>query len=243
MTHEHAAGFPGPDGAAPQQVPPPQAPAQGHPQGHPSVPHQEPQQARPTGQPQGWQSQGAPQATPAEQPPTATHRGGREGGRDGRPSPFSPPGVDFRPVDPRLLKVRVITAALWLGPLILVAAVLAVVVGWGFWIGAGACALILLWLLWLIPRQVRAMGYCEASDDLLFRKGILWRSLVAVPYGRMQYIDVQAGPLDRAFGIATVTLSTASAQTDAKIPGLPADEAARLREVLTSRGEARLAGL
>jgi membrane protein YdbS with pleckstrin-like domain len=151
--------------------------------------------------------------------------------------------VDFRPVDPRLLKVRVITAVLFLGPLILVAAVLAIVVGWGFWIGAGACALILLWLMWLIPRQVRAMGYCEAADDLLFRKGILWRSLVAVPYGRMQYIDVQAGPLDRAFGIATVTLSTASAQTDAKIPGLPADEAARLREVLTSRGEARLAGL
>ena len=68
----------------------------------------------------------------------------------------------------------------------------------------------------------------------------LW--LVVVPYGRMQYVDVQAGPLDRAFGIARVQLHTASPGTSAHIPGLAADEAARLRDRLTSLGEAQAAG-
>jgi membrane protein YdbS with pleckstrin-like domain len=67
--------------------------------------------------------------------------------------------------------------------------------------------------------------------------------MVVVPYGRMQYVDVQAGPLARAYGIAQVQLHTASPGTDAAIDGLPADEATRLRDQLASRGEARLAGL
>jgi uncharacterized protein len=95
----------------------------------------------------------------------------------------------------------------------------------------------------LVPRQVRSIGYAERADDLLIRKGIVFRSMVVVPYGRMQYVDVQAGPLARAFGIAQVQLHTASPGTDAAIDGLPPAEAARLRDQLASRGEARLAGL
>jgi membrane protein YdbS with pleckstrin-like domain len=64
-----------------------------------------------------------------------------------------------------------------------------------------------------------------------------------VPYGRMQFVDVTAGPLDRRFGLASVQLHTASAATDARIPGLVPDEAARLRDRLASQGEARAAGL
>jgi len=54
---------------------------------------------------------------------------------------------------------------------------------------------------------------------------------------------VNAGPLDRRFGLASVQLHTASASTDARIPGLDPEEAARLRDRLASRGEARAAGL
>ena len=60
---------------------------------------------------------------------------------------------------------------------------------------------------------------------------------------RMQYVDVQAGPLDRAYGLARVQLHTAAPGTSAHIPGLPADEAARLRDRLTAAGEAQAAGL
>ena len=59
----------------------------------------------------------------------------------------------------------------------------------------------------------------------------------------MQLVEVESGPLERAFGIATVSLKTASVETNATIPGLPPEEAARLRDRLTELGEARASGL
>jgi len=158
--------------------------------------------------------------------------------------PFDPPGVVWAPVSPRLAAVRLSIAGIVLGvPLVggVVAALLSGVT-W-LWVIPGVFVVLGLWAAWLIPRQVRAVGYAERADDLLIRRGILFRSMVVVPYGRMQYVDVQAGPLARWFGIAAVQLHTASTGTDAVIDGLPPTEATRLRDKLASRGEARLAGL
>jgi uncharacterized membrane protein YdbT with pleckstrin-like domain len=63
------------------------------------------------------------------------------------------------------------------------------------------------------------------------------------PHGRMQFVDVTAGPLERLLGLATVQLHTAAAASDARIPGLTAAEAARLRDRLAALGEARAEGL
>lgn len=99
-----------------------------------------------------------------------------------------------------------------------------------------------LWLSMLRGRY-RSWGYLEREDDLLVRRGLLVRRLSVVPYGRMQFIDVTAGPVDRWLGLATVQLHTAAAATDAHIPGLASDEAHRLRDRLAALGEARAAGL
>jgi membrane protein YdbS with pleckstrin-like domain len=92
-------------------------------------------------------------------------------------------------------------------------------------------------------RRVRAWGYAERSEDLLVRRGVMFRRMSVIPYGRMQYVEVTAGPFERAFGLATVQMHTAAAASDARIPGLPAVEAARLRDQLTSLGEAHAMGL
>ncbi|MEO6206148.1 MAG: PH domain-containing protein [Mycobacteriales bacterium] len=94
-----------------------------------------------------------------------------------------------------------------------------------------------------VSRRWAAWGYAEREDDLLVRRGVLVRRLSVVPYGRMQYVDVTAGPLDRKLGLARVTLHTAAAASDASIPGLKAAEATRLRDRLAALGEARAAGL
>ena len=111
------------------------------------------------------------------------------------------------------------------------------------WVVVAVVLALALWTASTMRRQVRALGYAERDDDLLVRRGIVFRSLVVVPYGRMQYVDVTAGPLARRFGIASVQLHTAAPSTSASIEGLPPAEAARLRDRLASRGEARLAGL
>jgi membrane protein YdbS with pleckstrin-like domain len=158
--------------------------------------------------------------------------------------PFAPLGVTWTPVSPRLVTARrLVLGVVALVPLLAVV-VVAILAAWPWlllvlvpWLA------MVVWLFWLIGRQVRAIGYAEREDDLLIRSGVMFKNMVVVPYGRMQYVDVEAGPVDRAFGVARVQLHTASPGTDAAIPGLVPEEAARLRERLASRGEARLAGL
>ena len=99
------------------------------------------------------------------------------------------------------------------------------------------------WLWWLVGRRVRSFGYVERADDLLVTSGVLFRRLVIVPYGRMQLVDLVAGPVDRWMGLAKVKLHTAAATTDAGIPGLTPQSAAGLRDRLAALGEARSAGL
>jgi membrane protein YdbS with pleckstrin-like domain len=94
-----------------------------------------------------------------------------------------------------------------------------------------------------LRRRVRSWAYVEREDDLIVARGVLVRRVSVVPYGRMQFLDVTAGPFERAFGLATVRLHTAAAATDARIPGLDKDEAARLRDRLAAVGEARAQGL
>ena len=97
--------------------------------------------------------------------------------------------------------------------------------------------------LWLQRRRYLAWAYQERAEDLAVSRGVMFRRLSVVPYGRMQFVDVTAGPWERLFGLSTVKLHTAAAATDARIPGLEPSEAARLRDRLAELGEAKAAGL
>jgi hypothetical protein len=107
-------------------------------------------------------------------------------------------------------------------------------------VGAAALAAGVGWMV--AARRQRSWGYAERDADLFITSGVLFRELIAVPYGRMQFVDVTAGPLDRYFGITTVRLHTATPHTHARIPGIVPVEAARLRDRLTALGEAWAAG-
>lgn len=93
------------------------------------------------------------------------------------------------------------------------------------------------------PRRVRAMGYQLRADDLLFRRGLAWQRFVSVPYGRMQLVDINRGPLARALGLSELRFVTAAAASNLVIPGLRAEDAEELRETLVSLAESRRAGL
>jgi membrane protein YdbS with pleckstrin-like domain len=111
-------------------------------------------------------------------------------------------------------------------------------------VGTGAATIVVFaWTWWMIGRNWRSWGYAERNDDLLVVHGALFRTLVVVPYGRMQLVDVVAGPIERSFGLVNVKLHTAAASTDARIRGLRPDDAGRLRDRLAALGEAHAAGL
>ncbi|MDQ1082807.1 membrane protein YdbS with pleckstrin-like domain [Microbacterium proteolyticum] len=114
---------------------------------------------------------------------------------------------------------------------------------WWQWIPATVILLVTSIGLLITPRQARSFGYQLRHDDLVFRRGILWQRVVAVPYGRMQLVDITHGPLDRGFGIAQLKLVTAAASTGVTIPGLTQEAAEHLRDTLVAVAETRRTGL
>lgn len=155
-----------------------------------------------------------------------------------------PDTVNWQPISTDLIWVELIRLAIVVAVGLVVTAV-----GWAFsghWLFGLAVAVVLVlgaWRAIAIVRAVRAWGYAERENDLLVRHGLLVRRLSIVPYSRMQFVDVSAGPLERAFDLATVQLHTAAAASDARVPGLRPAEASRLRDRLTALGEDRAEGL
>ena len=158
---------------------------------------------------------------------------------------FSPPSGGWTRISPKLATAR--RLSLSLAYVLVIAGGIAVALSPlpRYWLLAYAAValLALIWSWWAIGRRVASYGFAERDDDLLVVSGILVRRLVIVPYGRMQMVDLRAGPLDRWLGISTVQLHTAAATTDATIPGLAPHDAMALRDRLAARGEERSAGL
>jgi uncharacterized protein len=148
-----------------------------------------------------------------------------------------PDTVTWRPVSRKLIIAELFRFAFGLGFLVLMV-LLAVAFGWPYPDQTFAVLAVYGVLRGIaIVRAVLAWGYAERDKDLLVRHGLLLRRLSIVPYARMQFVDITAGPLERVLGLATVQLHTAAAASDARVPGLPPAEASRLRDRLTALGE------
>ncbi|WP_324072958.1 MAG: PH domain-containing protein [Erythrobacter sp.] len=97
---------------------------------------------------------------------------------------------------------------------------------------AGPVLLIALALIIRVPaRRYGSRGYQISADRLRVVRGLLFRSDTVVPFGRVQHIDVNQGPLDRFFGLATLTLHTAgNHNASVSLPGLGEELAREMRE-------------
>lgn len=158
---------------------------------------------------------------------------------------FAPPEHAWRGISRRYRDLRWLTSAIGFVVLSIPAVVVGVLTDL-WWISAiiwGAAVLLIGWRVIRAHRYWKSWGYAELGDDLFITHGLWFKQLTVVPYGRMQVVEVESGPLERAFKMATVKLVTASASTDATIPGLPPEEAAQLRDRLTQKGEERASGL
>jgi uncharacterized protein len=155
------------------------------------------------------------------------------------------PGVRWQRPSHLLLRARRIQTVLVTAPVALAGGLIAGAAGSAA-LGLGvALGLVVIGLLCerFLARRVAAWGYAERRDDLMVKRGVLIRRQSVIPYGRMQFIDVTAGPVERSLGLATLRMHTAAAASDARIPGLDRADAAKLRDQLAALGEAQAAGL
>jgi len=141
--------------------------------------------------------------------------------------------VDWHPLDPNLKKLQqlqgllvILAIAIPLAFITFVAEVPLVpaISIWSGWLLALAVALV--WPGIALPKR----GYVVRDKDILFKKGVIWRSVTAVPFNRIQHVETSSTPFDRKFGVATLQLFTAGGSSgDLKIDGLAADTAEQLR--------------
>ena len=103
----------------------------------------------------------------------------------------------------------------------------------GAWIVFGmASAWSLIWPALAVPKR----GYAVRDKDIVYKHGVLWRSVKVVPFNRVQHAATGSGPLDRCFGLATLTVFTAGGSGgDLRVPGLSRDLAERLRAYVVGR--------
>lgn len=150
---------------------------------------------------------------------------------------------EWRRVSPKLVVVELVSAVISVLVLAAAAAVMFWLQIWWLAMIVTAFGVIALVNLILTPRRVRSIGYQLRADDLLFRRGIMWQRFVAVPYGRMQLVDINRGPIARWLGLSELKFVTAAASAGVTIPGLLAADAEELRDHLVAVAESRRAGL
>lgn len=151
---------------------------------------------------------------------------------------FAPPAAGWRRISPAY--AMVLRARMLIGTALVIGVVATVL--WHAVDPRWAGALIALgvgyagWQWFRLGRWVRAWGYLERDEDLYLSHGLWSRELIVIPYGRMQAVKVESGPLTRALGLANVELVTASLQSGGRVPGLPQRDAEALRDRLIAIG-------
>lgn len=144
--------------------------------------------------------------------------------------------LQWQPLDPAFKRLRQLQAAIVAVvaaiPISIATAlagldVFQAVVIWVPWAVVGV--LMLTWPTLSLPRR----GYVLRDKDILFRHGVVWRSVTAIPFNRIQHVETSSTPLDRKFALATLQLFTAGGSSgDLKIDGLAHDVAEQLRHFI-----------
>lgn len=107
---------------------------------------------------------------------------------------------------------------------------------------AGTASLAVAYASVMPRRRYRSWGYAVGKDELHVAHGVLTRVRTAVPFGRVQHLDVAQGPVQRRYGVATLILHTAGTRAaTVTLPGLDRAEAERLRDEIRAKIRADLA--
>lgn len=153
--------------------------------------------------------------------------------------------VSWQDMDPNFVRRLHVEAAITFVIVCIGIGVLQMIFGIAF---AGQSIDIALGWLWLIPPaigvsmfvwpivSVPKKGFALRDKDILYKTGVFWHTVTAVPFNRIQHVEKSSTPLDRKFELSTLQLFTAGGSGgDLKIHGLPADNAENLRTFILEK--------
>ncbi len=104
------------------------------------------------------------------------------------------------------------------------------------WISTSIVILIFVWYFAMSRRTYYSRSYAVRQKDILYKKGLLFRSTTVIPFNRIQHLEVVSGPVDRFYDLASLKIYTAGGvQSDLSIPGLINSDASRLKSFILSK--------
>lgn len=107
------------------------------------------------------------------------------------------------------------------------------------WIRLSAAGILILMALWylLVSKKVfNARSYALRQHDILYSRGLIFRSTTVVPFNRIQHVEIVSGPIDRLFRLSTLKIFTAGgSQSDITIPGLLSSDALNIKSFIISK--------
>lgn len=146
----------------------------------------------------------------------------------------------YEPLAPAYLRVDLL--GLWLGRLAILFVFLVYTYltkdfpDWLRWSIAGFWVFLLLASTAIRYFGFKIKGYAVRQHDLMYRQGLLFRTLTVVPFSRIQHSEVQQGVIERQFGLASLSAYTAGgSQSDIVIPGLKQEQAEQIRQLLSQK--------
>jgi membrane protein YdbS with pleckstrin-like domain len=91
----------------------------------------------------------------------------------------------------------------------------------------------------LIHLKANKIAYGLFKHEMVLREGLFWVSTTALPYTRLQHVNLSQGPAERRFNLVTLKcFSAGSGLAEIDLPGLNADLAENLRQHLLSQAAA-----
>lgn len=79
-------------------------------------------------------------------------------------------------------------------------------------------------------------GYLVREKDVSYKKGLITYKQTTVPFNRIQHVEVNQGVLAKLFRLSSVKIYTAGGtSSDVSIPGLPVDDAQKLKAFLSEK--------
>lgn len=109
-------------------------------------------------------------------------------------------------------------------------------VQWPVWVALGAWMVLFALSLYLSWKRWVVAGYALREHDITHQHGVLFRTVTTIPFNRMQHCEISRGPVESAFGLATLRVFTAGgSSSDLSIEGLPVEEAQRIKEFITQK--------
>ncbi len=147
--------------------------------------------------------------------------------------------VNYEPLAPAWLKTSYIGTVIFFIFLLIPTLILPVFQGDEHSFLYGIPVIWLLWLLlslWLTKKDYKIRGYSLREKDIIYRKGVLYKSTTVIPFNRVQHVEIKQGPIARYFGLHTLAIYTAGGESsDLSIPGLSGDTAQQLKEFIIQK--------